>query len=329
MRVLPVHGPRIGKWPVVLWTMGFVLLTAWMAWSTTGLASSATSLSAANLLSASVEKSTANVGDLLWLTLTYDLPQGGRLPEDPVIGGIDNLNVIEKVVRPGEIRLRFMVDQLDSFQTEPITLTFVDKDENEHRIETAPVAVAVLSNLGEKPEDAALRPIQDILPVSSKWMPFLTWAAGVLILLGVAGGWLWWRRKHRPGRLVETTADPPHIWAQKEIDQLVDGRLFEKGEVKTFYFIFSEIIRRYMEAIRHFPAAEMTTEEIVRYIGNRPQDQEILPLLRQADLVKFADTIPTPDCKERDVEIARSYIRQNRPMQTDAPDNRPEPEARP
>ena len=82
-----------------------------------------------------------------------------------------------------------------------------------------------------------------------------------------------------------------------------------------------------MESIRRFPAAEMTTEEIVRHVGNTPQDQKILPLLRQADLVKFADTIPTPDRNVRDIEAARTYIRQTCPMQTDALDARPKPEA--
>jgi hypothetical protein len=123
--------------------------------------------------------------------------------------------------------------------------------------------------------------------------------------------------------------NPPHIQAEKEIDQLLAGELFEKGEVKTFYFIFSEILRRYMESIRNFPAAEMTTEEIVRHVGNTSQDQEILPLLRQADLIKFADTVPTPDRKLRDVEAARSYIRQTRPRMTDELDTRRKPEARP
>jgi hypothetical protein len=97
--------------------------------------------------------------------------------------------------------------------------------------------------------------------------------------------------------------------------------------VKTFYFIFSEIIRRYMESIRYFPAAEMTTEEIVRHVGNTSQDLEILPLLRQADLVKFADTIPTPDRKVSDIEAARTYIRQTCPVQTDALEARHNSEA--
>ena len=73
----------------------------------------------------------------------------------------------------------------------------------------------------------------------------------------------------------------------------------------------------------------LTTEEIARYVGNTSQDQEILPLLRQADLVKFADTIPTPDGKVRHVEAARTYIRQTGPMQTEALDARHHPEAGP
>jgi hypothetical protein len=303
--------------------MGFVLLTAWIAGSETELALSKSSLSA------SVEKSAAKIGDLLWLTLTYDLPEGGHLPEDPVVSGIERLNIVERVVRAGEIKLRFIVDRLESFQTEPISLTFIDKDGNEQRVETAPVTIAVLSNLGEKPEDATLRPIQDIIPIRLRWMPFLLWAAVAGILLCLAVGWLWWRRKHRPGRKMTATADPPHIQAEKEIDQLVAGGLFEKGDVKTFYFIFSEILRRYMESIRHFPAAEMTTEEIARHVGNISQDQEILPLLRQADFVKFADTIPTPDRKVHHVEAARTYIRQTGSMQTHALDARHHPEAGP
>ena len=321
MRIFPVHGPRGGRWPIVLWTMGFVMLTAWIAGADTEVASSASSLSA------TVDKNSAKIGDLLWLTLTYELPEGGHLPEDPVVDGIEKLNIVERVIRPGEIKFRFIVDQLESFQTEPINLTFIDKDGNEQRIETSPVTIDISSNLGEKPEEATLRPIQDIIPIRSRWVPLLPWAAVAGILLSLAIGWLWWRRKHRPISILAAAVDPPHIQAEKEIDQLLADGLFEKGEVKTFYFIFSEIIRRYMESIRRFPAAEMTTEEIARHVGNTTQDQEILPLLRQADLVKFADTIPTPDRKARDIETARTYIRQTCPMQTDALDARPNPEA--
>ena len=96
------------------------------------------------------------------------------------------------------------------------------------------------------------------------------------------------------------------------INRLLRG-LFERGEVKAFYYIFSETIRRYMESIRRFPAVEMTTEEIARAIRANPSDQCILPLLKRADLVKFADSMPAPERKDQDVLAARTYIQQTRP----------------
>ena len=64
--------------------------------------------------------------------------------------------------------------------------------------------------------------------------------------------------------------------------------------------------------MRGFPAAEFTTEEITSCLNNE-QDRRLLPLLRQADLVKFADTIPTQARKEEAVSTALSYIHETSP----------------
>ena len=106
--------------------------------------------------------------------------------------------------------------------------------------------------------------------------------------------------------------DPPQVWAKKEIELLEAQGLFEKGQAKAFYFRFSEIMRQYLEGLRGFPAAEFTTEEITSYI-NYEQDRKLLPLLRQADLVKFADAIPTPARKEEEVKTALTYIHETSP----------------
>jgi hypothetical protein len=82
-------------------------------------------------------------------------------------------------------------------------------------------------------------------------------------------------------------------------------------------------LRRYLESIRHFPAAEYTTEEISRQI-RLEVDRMLLPLLRQADLVKFADTVPTPARKEEDVRSALSYIDKTCPPSIDAANVEPE-----
>ena len=69
-------------------------------------------------------------------------------------------------------------------------------------------------------------------------------------------------------------------------------------------------MRRYLESIRDFPAAEYTTEEIARHIKGE-QDRKLLSLLQQADLVKFADNVPTPSRKEEDIKAALAYIRES------------------
>ena len=309
MRFFSLHDMHAGRWQIALWAICFVLLAAVSAaWSET-----VSPPPPVPELSASVEKSTVSVGDLIWLTLTYDLPEEARLPEDPVVHGIEKLNVVEQVVHIGEIKIRFLIDQLESFKIDRINLTYFDKNGNEQTIETGPIAVTVLSGLGEKPEEAVLMPIQDIIPLSLRWMPYLPWAVIAGILLCVITGLILWHRKYRTGKIIATMVDPPHVRAEKEINQLVARGLFEKGDVKTFYFVFSEIIRRYMESIRHFPAAEMTTEEIVQHARTNTHDQQLLPVLGQADLVKFADAVPTRDRKAQDIKTARAYIRQTCP----------------
>lgn len=308
MRFFSLYDMPSGRWQIILLAMCFVLFAAASAaWAET------VSPPPVPELSASVEKSPVSVGDLIWLTLKYDLPEGARLPEDPAVRGIEKLNVIEQVVHIGEIKIQFLIDQLESFKIDRIDLTYFDKNGNEQTIETGPIAVTVLSGLGKNPEEAVLMPIQDIIPLSLRWMPYLPWALAGGILLCVIIALIWWHRKHRTSKITATMVDPPHVLAEKEIDQLVARRLFERGDVKTFYFVFSEIIRRYMESIRHFPAAEMTTEEIARYVRTNTCDQRLLPVLGQADLVKFADAVPARDRKAQDIKTARAYIRQTRP----------------
>jgi hypothetical protein len=265
-------------------------------------------------LSATLEKNTAKIGEMLWLTFTYKIPQGAQLPDSGGISGLEALTVVEHKAEPNQVQIRFMVDQLESFNLGPFSLTYINDEKDEQQVTTDPIAVTILSNLGEKPEEATLKPIEDIISTKARWLPYLLWAFAVILLLGLVSLFIWLHKRRGIRDIQATMQDPPHIRAEKEIDNLIASGLFENGNVKAFYFNFSETIRRYMESIRRFPAAEMTTEEIARWVKTDPSDQKILPLLRQADLVKFADSIPAPDSKDQDILTARTYIQQTRPL---------------
>jgi len=263
-------------------------------------------------LTATLDRESARVGSQVILTLSYRLPEGAGFSDIPEIKGLEELTPIDREIGPDTIRITLLVDQLGSWKTGPIALNYLDKDGKNQVLKTDPVSLTVLSNLGEKPEEAQLKPIQGIIPITPPWWKYVPWIAGSAGILLIVLGLLWWhhRRQHKTSSAM--AQDPAHVWAKREIENLEAQGLFEKGQAKAFYFRFSEIVRRYLEAIRGFPAAEFTTEEITACLKNE-QDRKLLPVLRQADLVKFADTIPTPARKEEAVTTALSYIHETSP----------------
>lgn len=263
-------------------------------------------------LTASLDRNSAQVGSMVVLTLQYRLPKRAGFVSEPEIKGLEELTEMDREIGPDRITITLLVDRLGSLKTGPISLAYLDKDENPRTLNTESVSLTVLSNLGEKPEEARLRPIQGIFPTRPMWLKYMPWAAGLLALLLIVSALLWWYNRRRAKKRLITAMDPPHIRAKKEIEELEGAGLFEKGHVKAYYFRFSEILRQYLESLRGFPAAEFTTEEIATYIV-KEQDRSLIPLLRQADLVKFADTVPTAARKEDAVNAAFFYIRETSP----------------
>jgi hypothetical protein len=264
-------------------------------------------------LSARLEKTSVPVGGVVWLTLDYRLPPGGRLPEKPEIKGLEDISILKQIVDPGQIRIQLLADKVEPWQSEPIGLTYLDEQDQRQLLTTLPVSIQTATNLSEKAEEAKLRPIRDIVSVKSIWQSYLLWSAAIVSLALIGLGLFWWYKKRRkPAGPAEYT-EPPDVRARRELLGLVNKQYFEKGRVKKHYFFFSEILRRYLEAIRNFPAAEYTTEEIARHLSAEP-DRKLIPLLLQADLVKFADSVPTKARKEEDIKTALAYIRKTGPQ---------------
>jgi DNA-directed RNA polymerase sigma subunit (sigma70/sigma32) len=93
------------------------------------------------------------------------------------------------------------------------------------------------------------------------------WILGGIALLLLAVVCEWWIRRRRGKGTKVTDETPPDKLAMRALKDLDALKLFEKGRIKDFYFGFSEILRRYLEAIRGFPAAEYTLEEIAKKLG--------------------------------------------------------------
>ncbi|WP_028319894.1 hypothetical protein [Desulfatiglans anilini] len=263
-------------------------------------------------LEASLDRSPAAFGTRITLTLHTRLPAGARLPTPPRISGLEGLTECSRRIEADRITLTFLVDQLDTWRTGPLRLDYEDADGTLRTLSAPPASAEVLSVLGGKPEEAQPRPIAGIIPGRAAWMKALPWAGAALALAALGAGLVWWLRKRRYRDIAADVLPPPHVRALADLQALAASGLYESGAVKAFYFRLSEVVRRYVEDIRGFPAAEMTTEEIARQPLST-LERDLLPLLRQADLAKFAGHRPTPAAKEAALEAVQGYIHQTSP----------------
>ena len=266
-------------------------------------------------LTASFDSKSAHVGETICLILKYRLPQGWRLSPDSPIKGLDGLCIVSKKIQPNVIRIRLLVDRLKILKTGKLSIVCMDEKGKQHILSTHPVSLKVVSNLGKSPEDAHLKPICDIIPVRPYWLRILPWISLSLLAIALICGLLWWLKKKKTKIKTSEKTLPPHIEATQKITELEKRGLFEKGHIKEYYFSLSAILKRYIEAIRGFPAAELTTEEIAKAIQHK-EDMEIVRLLREADLIKFSNKTPSPAKKEEHIKAAMSYIELTKPDET-------------
>ncbi len=253
------------------------------------------------------------VGGSLTVTLKYVLPEGAKVGNEPEIRGIEGLSVVGKKAGRGTIVLTVIADTLDPLKIGPVELEFIDGEGKKRSVRSNALTVEVASNITGGTDGETLRPIRDIIPARSPW---ITWAVRIgmalLALSAAAALILAFKRWKRKGER-KAPSEPPHIRAEKEVEALLAEGLFEKGQHKEFYFRLTEIIKRYLEALRGFPAAEYTTEEIAQRAHE--QDRPILMVLKHADLVKFAGCEAAPRRKDEDIACFLAYINVTAPQE--------------
>lgn len=253
----------------------------------------------------------AKPGEVVTLKLSYVLPEGARIVDNPVVKGLEELTVISRRFEFNEAIFEIMVDTLGSFEAPRLSLPFLDASSNEGVMISDPIALNVEGSLQDKADKTDIQPIRGIISVKrALWQRLELY---VLVALIVLICFLVWKMiQKRKDRIEESIyAEPPDSIAIKALEKLNRSKIFEKGEVKLYYFSLSEILRKYIEAVRSFPAYELTTEEIAAFFEG-DEDRKILKLLKDADLVKFADVVPDLKEKEKHWLQAREYIENTR-----------------
>lgn len=156
-----------------------------------------------------------------------------------------------------------------------------------------------------------LDPTQDYYDIKEPVNPPIDWiywlkriwifaAIAAIILAIVLYFWLRKRKAKKEAAIVDTRT--PAQRAKDNLQELLNTRVWQSGDVKGYYSRCTDIIRTYLEETTAIPAMEMITDELLEALQGKTShevNQLLADALRQADMVKFAKAKPGPEMHER------------------------------
>ncbi|OGC75885.1 MAG: hypothetical protein A2145_07140 [candidate division Zixibacteria bacterium RBG_16_40_9] len=164
----------------------------------------------------------------------------------------------------------------------------------------------------------------DIRGLKPPWeIPGSIWVYLLLVVLvTLAGLGYWYYRKfimRKPVTVEPEIKRPAWEVALEELQKLKNTDLVNTGKVKEYYFILSEILRKYIENRFDLACIDRTTEEIKQELNNGILDQNIkdrfLTFLIESDLVKFAKFIPVQKKTEEDWQTVYDIVQKTIPIE--------------
>ena len=177
--------------------------------------------------------------------------------------------------------------------------------------------------------DSTMTTVRDLKPQMAlklrfaEFSGYLAIALGVLLLLALAV-YLLVRHLNKQGKRISDLFKPAppvpaHIVAIEALEKLHDEKLWQNNKHKLYYSGLSDILRTYLAGRFEVSAMEMTTDEIADALRNIDIEQkpkmDLLAVLRDADLVKFAKATPEAEDNELAYSKAYHFVEETKPVE--------------
>jgi hypothetical protein len=274
-----------------------------------------TSQAGAQTVRTAISRDTIRVGDPFRAVVRIDVPAGS----DIVLP--DSLTPTADVENAGKVRLQrdSASGNLRIVASYPLTawrpgplplpgLSFTVKSaQGERAMAVELPGIDVVSVLPADTAGIEPKPPKDVLGGNRLWWP---WLLALLLLLALIAAAVWWYRKRRRAQATEIVLPliMPRERAIEELDRIAKAGLIERKEFKQYYTLVSEVLRRYMQTIQGEWSTHLTTDELKGKLAAVPETKSALAVLSQADMVKFARSIPDDVTAARDLERVRTFV---------------------
>lgn len=196
-------------------------------------------------------------------------------------------------------------------------------------LDTLPAGDSLYLFVGTFQIDSTSHAIFDLKP--QKTLPFKLAEIRTYLLIGLlalvvllAGVWLLLRYLKARGKSLNpfraAPALPPHVAAIKALEALHHQKLWQNNRHKQYYSGLTDILRTYIAARWEFGAMEMTSDEIIAAaaLAELPDKAraDLVSVLRNADLVKFAKALPEAEQNEADYLKCYYFVEETKQADT-------------
>ncbi len=247
------------------------------------------------------------IGDKGTLHLSVELNEGERvigfsldMPLDTAHFDIQNAGKWENRSRAPKLErdIAFIAWDSGLYRINPVVFTIQQASGEQRTAQTPSVLLTVNNPHGI---DGMIAPIgiKDIEHEALTFEDVMPYIIGFILIGGIAFlAWYsykkWKTRTVAP--VIQKIIQPPHIVAERLLQELNAKQLWQLGKIKEFYSELSHILRGYLEGQFTMPALETTTDELIQILKTRQFDEKVIARIRHllvtADLVKFAKSKP-------------------------------------
>ncbi len=268
------------------------------------------------------------VGDPITLTVTVEAPADFRIVfpgEELDLNPFSVLDRSHRASERGDGRIEeSLVLTVSAYETGDLgipsfSIVINGQDQRTDELKTDAVPIRVETVLTGN--DTQPRAIKDPIGYEAAWR-YKVYVIGTVLALGIGLTALlvWFRRRRRMRAQIAVLTPPPprpaDAIALEELERLRGEDLPGRGLTKEYCVRLTDIFKRYITARYAIPTVERTTGEIRRDLSEsmfgETDRRDILHVLEQADLVKFARFEPPTHALFDLFQVVESFILRTR-----------------
>jgi hypothetical protein len=271
---------------------------------------------------ASTDKNEYLVGDYIYYSIEVDHDKAINVYAPDIRDSLSSLTVIKKEnpveqEKDGKVTTtyKYILSCYDSTLVTIPAVPVLYKAPGDTSVRFAPAnTLTILVKTLKVDQKAGIKDVKAPIKIPLDWRWVALWILIALIIIGLI---YYLYRRHQKKKLSAQPVKkvitlPSYTIALNALRDLEEKKLWQKGEIKEYHSILTEIIRKYLEERFSMPVMELPTSEAVELLKQR-QGTEIIQdtvynFLSNADLVKFAKFVPLGSVNEEMMKQAYEIV---------------------